>query len=101
MSWDDTFKWIGNNSGTISNIAQAITPLVSLYGANKQSDLLKQQNDLQTMNYFYNKSLNDREVAKENLEQENITSAFDNVFGTDKRKKKDLKDYYGTSNYSA
>ncbi len=71
---------------------------LSGYGMYKQNKLLDQQNDLLTQNYNYNKMLNDREIAKENMEQDNITNAFNNTFGSTK-KKKNINTYTGMSNF--
>ena len=76
-----------------------------LYNQNKamnaQNDLIAQQNNLAQQNYLYNKSINDREIAKENLAQENKVDGFNSVFGNQNQKKKQLGSYYGTTNYSA
>ena len=69
-----------------------------IYNANKTNDLLDKQNDLTLANYKYNQSINDREIAKENLSNQNNTDAFNSVFGTTNKKKK-LTDYYGTTNF--
>jgi len=109
MGFFDTLGKLGSFAN--SDTGKGLTNLVGLgltgYGMYNQNKLMKEQNNLaqqqnllSLQNYNYNKSLNDREIAKENLEQENITSAFDNVFGTTNKKKK-LGDYAGMYNYSS
>jgi len=92
-----------------SDTGQGLTNLAGLgltgYGMynqnklqNKQNDLVSQNNMLQLQNYNYNKSLNDRLIAKENMAQDNLTSAFSDSFGGNK-KKKSLGDYAGMYNF--
>lgn len=108
MSFADIFKNIGNfaksDSGQgLMNIAGLGLTGLGLYNQNKQNnkynDLIADQNKLTLQNYNYNKSLNNREIAKENLGQENFTEGFASVFGDKKKKKKQLSDYYGIDNY--
>ncbi len=108
MGWADIFKNIGNfaNSDTakgLTNIAGLGLAGYGMYKQNKavdmQNDLLKQQNQLTLDNYRYNKALNDRAVAKENMLQNNFNEGFASVFGDNTKKKKKLSEYYGLENF--
>jgi hypothetical protein len=103
MGWGDIFKSVSDfmpSSRTMANIGQAVSPFASLYSANRQAKSFNKSNDLMEKNYMYNKSINDREIAKENMEQSNITNAFSSIFGDGKkRKKKNLDSYAGMMNY--
>ncbi len=97
MDWGKIFDFLPS-SKTMANVGQFVSPLVSLYSANKQAGAIEDQNDLMKKNYEYNKSINDREISKENMEQSNISNAFSNIFG-DGKKKKNLSEYSGMNNY--
>lgn len=96
--WKDIFSFVDKYQKPMSTIAQVASPIITGWSAYKQSKTLEDQNDLLRQNYNYNKSINDREIAKENMNQENMTNAFSSIFG-DGKKKKNLSDYYGTTNY--
>lgn len=98
----DTFIGkLGDFAG--SDAGKGLTSLAGLgmsgYGMYKQNKLLNKQNDLLTQNYNYNKMLNNRHIAQQNLGQENFSNAYDSVFGTQDKKKKNLGDYAGMYNF--
>jgi len=110
MSWSDIFNSIGKFANSdagkgLQNIAGLGMAGYGMYKQNKaasmQNDLLKKQNQLSINNYNYNKALNDTEIAKENMLQNNFTEGFSSVFGKNEnqKKKKNLSDYYGMENY--
>lgn len=107
MSFSDVFKKVGKftNSDEGSGLMNLLGLGVAGYGLykknqaiNRRNDLIKEQNRLAIDNYNYNKALNDREVAKNNMLQNNFSDGFASVFG-EKKKKKKLDDYYGNNNY--
>ena len=63
-----------------------------------QNKLISQQNDLARENYAYNKSLNDREIAKENMAQDSLTNSVNSIWGNSDKKKK-LGDYTSMYNF--
>jgi len=95
MGWDSIYDWF-SNSKNLANLGQFATPVVGGINAYNNYKWAKQANNLARQNYNYNKSLNDRQIAKENLEQDNSQNAFDEIFGTNHKKKKQLADYTQT-----
>lgn len=113
ISWDDiysvgkkTSNFLGSDSG--QGLLKGVGLGLSAYGAynqnkamNKQNSLIAEQNALSRDAYKYNKSLSDRDLAKENMSQSNFTEGFSSVFGdSKKKKKKKLDSYSGFNNFS-
>ena len=102
MSFGNIFKdigdWTSRNSNTLANIGKFATPIVQGIGAYGQYRTAKDNNALMRDSYDLNKQLLSRDIAKENLSQENFTDGWASVFGQQDKKKK-LSDYTGTMNY--
>lgn len=107
MAWYDSLVSGASKAGEFlnSDAGKGLTSMAGLglgaYSAYNQYSAMNEANDLALKNYNYNKSINDRNIAKENLAQDNMTDGFNSVFGDTNTKKKKLGDYYGTTNYSA
>lgn len=104
MSFRDIFNNIGKFAGSQSG--QGFMNLaglgLGLYGMNKQNKALDFQNDIAMKNYKYNKDLNDREIAKENMSQANFVNGFNNSSFANTFKKtqpKSIEEYYGNKNF--
>lgn len=96
------FKNIGNwttqNSNTLANLGKFASPMIDLGVGVGQYKTAKENNELARDSYNYNKSFTDRNIAQQNMSQNNITNAFDTVFGATTKKKK-LGEFSGMMNF--
>lgn len=94
---DSLGDWATKNQAGLNALGNIASPLISGAGAYMQYKAMQENNALAEQAFNYNKALQDRAVAKENMAQDALTNGFNLAYGNN-NKKKNLTDYYGMSN---
>ncbi len=102
MGFGDFMKDVGDHfrtyGDTYANLGKFAAPIARGIGAYGEYKTAQESNNLTRDAYDFNKSYMNRNIAKENLGQENMTEGFNAVFGTTPKKKK-LGSYAGMMNF--
>ena len=92
--------WLNNNQDAVGTVAGLGSLAMQYKGMQDMQDSIEKQNALSQKAFNNQMNLQERELAQENMAQNNFTQGFQNsALGGEKKKKKKLGDYSGMMNY--
>jgi len=98
--FNSSADWMNNNQGAINTTLGLGSLAMQYKGMQDMQDSIEKQNELAEKAFNNQMKLQERELAQENMAQNNFTQGFQNsALGGEKKKKKKLGDYSGMMNY--
>ena len=92
--------WANDNQAAIGTATGLGSLAMQYKGMQDMQDSIEKQNALAQKAFNNQMNLQERELAQENMAQNNFTQGFQNsALGGEKKKKKKLGDYSGMMNY--